>query len=62
VRLSQFGMSATSGPIVAAPDDDDDKCGAAGGIRIARGNRSTRRKPAPVALCGPLIPHGLTWD
>jgi hypothetical protein len=24
-------------------------------------NRSTRRKPAPVSLCPPQIPHDLTW-
>jgi hypothetical protein len=27
-----------------------------------RGNRSTWRKPAPVTLCSPQIPHYLTWD
>jgi hypothetical protein len=32
---------------------DYDECGAVGGMRIGRGNRSTRRKPAPVALCPP---------
>jgi hypothetical protein len=31
------------------------------GMRIARGNQSTRRKPAPVPLCPPQIPHDLTW-
>jgi hypothetical protein len=36
---------------------DDDECGAVGGMRIGRGNRSTRRKPAPVPLCPPQIPH-----
>jgi hypothetical protein len=30
-------------------------------MRIVRGNR-TRRKPAPVPLCSPQIPHGLSWD
>jgi hypothetical protein len=30
-------------------------------MRICKGNRSTRRKPAPVPLCPPQIPHGLTW-
>jgi hypothetical protein len=30
-------------------------------MRIGRGNRSTRRKPAPVPLCPPQIPHDLTW-
>jgi hypothetical protein len=28
-----------------------------GGIIIVRGNRSTRRKPAPVPLCPPQTPH-----
>jgi hypothetical protein len=31
-------------------DDDDDDCGAIDGIRICRGNRSTRIKPSPVLL------------
>jgi hypothetical protein len=39
----------------------DDECGAVGGMRIGRGNRSTRRKPASVPLCPPQIPHDLTW-
>jgi hypothetical protein len=53
-------MSATNWPIVPAPDDDDE-CGAVGGMIIGRGNRSIRRKPAAVALCPPQIPHDLTW-
>jgi hypothetical protein len=40
--------------------DDDDDCGAVGGIRIGRGNRSTLRNPAPVPLDPPQIPHDLT--
>jgi hypothetical protein len=32
----------------------DDECGAVGGMRIGRGNRSTRIKPAPVPLCPPV--------
>jgi hypothetical protein len=39
----------------------DDECGAVGGMRIDRGNRSTRRKPALMPLCPPQIPHDLTW-
>jgi hypothetical protein len=39
---------------------DYDECGAVG-MRIGRGNRSTQRKPAPVPLCPPQIPHNLTW-
>jgi hypothetical protein len=41
---------------------DDGDCGAVGGMRIGRGNRITRRKPAPVSLCPPQIPHDLTWE
>jgi hypothetical protein len=37
----------------------DDDYGAVGGMRIGRGNQSTRRKPAPVPLCAPQIPHDL---
>jgi hypothetical protein len=42
-------------------DDDDDECEAVGGMRIGRGNRSTRRKPAPMPLGPPQLPHDLTW-
>jgi hypothetical protein len=31
-------------------------CGAIGGMKIGKGNRSTRRKPAPAPLCPPHIP------
>jgi hypothetical protein len=31
-----------------------------GGMRIGRGNRSIRRKPAPVPLCPSQVPHDLT--
>jgi hypothetical protein len=45
-------------PILPAPDDiDDDECGAVGGMKIGRGNRSSRRKHAPAPLCAPQIPH-----
>jgi hypothetical protein len=33
-----------------------------GGMRIGRGNRSTRRKPAPAPLCPPQIPLDQTQD
>jgi hypothetical protein len=39
-----------------------DEYEALGGMRIGRGNRRTRRKPASVSLCPPVIPHDLTWD
>jgi hypothetical protein len=34
----------------------DDECGTVGGMRIARGIRSTQRKPAPAPLCPPQNP------
>jgi hypothetical protein len=39
---------------------DDSDCGAIGRMKIGRGNRTTRRKPTPVPLCSPQIPHDLT--
>jgi hypothetical protein len=49
-----LGTSATEWPIVPAPGDCD--CGAIGGMKIGRGNRSARRKPAPEQFCPPNIP------
>jgi hypothetical protein len=40
--------------IVPAPGDCEN--GEFGGIKIGRGNRCTRRKPAPAPLCLPQIP------
>jgi hypothetical protein len=50
VRLSPLGTSATVGLLYQPRIIDDDDYGAVGGMRIGRGNRSTRRKPAPVPL------------
>jgi hypothetical protein len=61
VRLSPLGTSATGG-LLYQPRMIDDDYGAVGGMRIGRGNRSTRRRPAPVPLSPPQIPHDLTWD
>jgi hypothetical protein len=61
VRLSPLGKSANVG-LLYQPRMIDDDYGAVGGMRIGRGNRSTRRKPTPVPLCPPQIPHNLTWD
>jgi hypothetical protein len=47
--LGPPGTAATNTPIVPAPGDYDD--GEIGGMMIGRGNRSARRKPAPVPLC-----------
>jgi hypothetical protein len=41
-----------------SPDD----YGELGGMRIGRGNPSTRRAPAPVPLCSSRTTHDLTWD
>jgi hypothetical protein len=40
-------------PIVPAPGDCGDR--EFGVMKIGRGNRSTRRKPAPAPLCPPQI-------
>jgi hypothetical protein len=54
VQLGPLGTAAKNRPIVPALDDYDN--GETGGM-IGRGNRSTRRKPAPVPLCPPQTPH-----
>jgi hypothetical protein len=58
VRFSPLGTAATVRPIVPVPDDRD--CGAIGGMKIGRGNRSTQRKPTPVPLYRAQILHDLT--
>jgi hypothetical protein len=55
VQLGSLGTVATKRPIVPAPVDYDE--GETSGMMIGRGNRSTRRKPAPVPLCSPQNPH-----
>jgi hypothetical protein len=55
VGLSPLGTAATTG-LLYQPQTIDDECGAVGGMRIGRRNRSTRRKPAPVPLSPPQIP------
>jgi hypothetical protein len=61
MRLSSLGTSATNWPIVPALDDNEE-CGAIGEMRIGRGIWSTRRKPAPMPLCPPQIPHDMARD
>jgi hypothetical protein len=65
VRAKNFGImvggvqlgpiAATNSPVVPALGDYDD--GEIGGMVIGKGNRSTRRKPAPLPLCPPQTPH-----
>jgi hypothetical protein len=61
-KLGPLGTSATEWPIVPTPSDyDDDDDGKIGGMKIGRGNRCTRRKPALPPLCLPQIPLDQTW-
>jgi hypothetical protein len=55
VQLGPLGTAATNRTIVPVPGDYDD--GEIDGMMIGRGNRSTRRKPAPVPLCPSQTPH-----
>jgi hypothetical protein len=50
--MSPLGTSATVG-LLYQPRMIDSDYGAVGGMRIGRGNRNSRRKPAPVPLCLP---------
>jgi hypothetical protein len=54
-KLGPLGTAAIYCPIVPAPGDCEDG-EFFGGMKIGRGNRSTRRKPAPAPLCLPQIP------
>jgi hypothetical protein len=60
VGLSPLGTAATSGLLYKPQMIDEGDCGAIGGMKICRGNRSTRRKPGPAPLCPPQIPHDQT--
>jgi hypothetical protein len=40
---------------------DDDELGEVGGMKIGKGNRNTRRKPAPVPFYPPQIPDDVSW-
>jgi hypothetical protein len=55
-----LSTAATSGLLYKPQMIKEDDCGAIGGMKIGRGNRSTRRKPAPAPHCPPQIPHGQT--
>jgi hypothetical protein len=62
VQLGPPGTAATNSSIMPARGDYDD--GEIGGMMIGKGNRSTRRKPAPVLLCPPQTPYAAgtrTW-
>jgi hypothetical protein len=59
VRPSPLGIAATIVLLYQPQMIDDGDFGAVGGMRVGRGNRSTRRKLVPVPLCPPQTPHDL---
>jgi hypothetical protein len=58
--LSPLGTAAIPGLLYQSHMIDEGDCGAIGGMKIGRGNRSTRGKSAPAPLCPPQIPHDQT--
>jgi hypothetical protein len=60
VRLSPLGTAVTIGLLYQSQMTDDGYCGAIGVMKIGRGNQSNQRKPTPVPLSLPQIPHDLT--
>jgi hypothetical protein len=52
-----LGTAAITGLLYQPRMIGDGDCGEIGGMKIGRGNQSTRRKPAPTPLCPPQIPH-----
>jgi hypothetical protein len=54
---SLLGSAATTGLLYRPQMIDDGDCGAIGGLKMDRVNRSTRRKPAAAPLCPLQIPH-----
>jgi hypothetical protein len=55
-----LGTAATTGLLYQPRMIGDGDCGEICGMKIGRGNQSTRRKPAPAPLCPPQIPHDWT--
>jgi hypothetical protein len=55
LMISTPTLAATTGLLYQPQMIGDGDCGEIDGMKIGRGNRSTRRKPAP-----PLIPHDQT--
>jgi hypothetical protein len=52
-----LGTAATTDLLYQPRMISDGDCEEIGEIKIGKGNRSTRRKPAPAPLCLPQIPH-----
>jgi hypothetical protein len=60
VKLSPLGTAATTGLLYQPQRTDDGDCEEISRMKFAREHRSTRRKPVPVPLFPPQIPHDLT--
>jgi hypothetical protein len=58
--MSPLGTVATTVLLYQPQMIDDGDFEAICGMKIGKGNRSTRRKPAPGPLCPPQIPHDHT--
>jgi hypothetical protein len=69
-RLSSLGAAVTTDLLYQPQMTDVDDCGATDGMKIGRGNESTRRKPAPASLLNHKIhmtrlglePGQLMWE
>jgi hypothetical protein len=55
--VGALGTAATIGLLYHPRMTGEGDCGEIGGMKFGKGNRSTRRKPAPAPLCPPQIPH-----
>jgi hypothetical protein len=60
VRVSPLGTAATTGLLSQPLMIDDGDSGAIGGMKIGRGNQSTRGEPASAPFCPSQIPHDQT--
>jgi hypothetical protein len=60
MRLSPLGTAATTGPFYQPQMIDCGGCEAIGGMKMGRGNRSTRRTSTPAPLCPPQISYDQT--
>jgi hypothetical protein len=52
-----LGTAATTDLLYQPRMVGEGDCGEIGGMKIGRGNRSTRTKPAPAPVCPPQILH-----
>jgi hypothetical protein len=60
MSVDSIKTAATTGLLYQPQMIVDCDCGAIGGMKICRGNRSTQRKPATAPFCLPQIPHNQT--